>query len=69
MSAWKLQTIGVLVFALLMSALVRHEEQQIRELKQIRDALIELNHSKSEYIDAGCRGRYQGTEELLPGEK
>lgn len=32
------------------------------------NALIDLNHDKSVYIDAGCQGRYQGTEELLPGE-
>jgi hypothetical protein len=36
---------------------------QIHSLRQVRDELIELNHDKSVYIDAGCRGRYQGTEE------
>ena len=36
---------------------------KIRTLQQVRDELIELNHDKSVYIDAGCRGRYQGAEE------
>jgi hypothetical protein len=32
------------------------------------NALIELNHSKSVYIDSGCTAPYRGAEELLPGE-
>jgi hypothetical protein len=40
----------------------------IRRQREIINALIDLNHDKSEYIDAGCKGRYQGTEEMLPSE-
>jgi hypothetical protein len=36
---------------------------KIHTLLQVRDELIELNHDKSVYIDGGCSGRYQGTEE------
>jgi hypothetical protein len=36
---------------------------KIHTLQQVRDELIELNHDKSVYIDAGFRGQYQGTEE------
>jgi len=60
--------IGVLVFALLMAGAIRHDERTIKELRARVDALIELNHSKSEYIDSGCAVPYQGAEELLPGE-
>jgi hypothetical protein len=41
---------------------------KIYELRRDKDALIELNHSKSMYIDAGCAEPYKGAEELLPGE-
>jgi hypothetical protein len=37
---------------------------QIHCLREVRGELIELNHDKSVYIDAGCRGRYQGAEEI-----
>ena len=30
--------------------------------------LIELNHDKSVYIDTGCQGRFQGSEEWLSTE-
>ena len=30
-------------------------------------ALIDLNYDKSAYIDAGCSGRFQGSEEELSG--
>ena len=35
---------------------------------QTINALIELNHDKSVYIDSGCREPYKGTEEMLPAE-
>jgi len=41
---------------------------RIHSQAQVINALIELNHDKSVYIDAGCRGEYQGTEEMLPSE-
>jgi hypothetical protein len=53
----------VLAFIVMALGMYRVHEQQARI-----NALIELNHNKSLYIDAGCRGRYQGTEEMLPGE-
>jgi hypothetical protein len=61
--------LAVLIFALLMAWLIRYEERVIREQRETINELIELNNSKSEYIDAGCRGRYEGTEEMLPGER
>ncbi len=36
-------------------------------LKRDKNALIDLNHDKSAYIDAGCAGRFQGSEEELSG--
>jgi hypothetical protein len=40
---------------------------RVFEQRKTINALIELNHDKSVYIDAGCHGRYQGAEELLSG--
>jgi len=57
-----------LILAVSMIFLIRHEESVITERQRTIDALIDLNHDKSVYIDAGCRGQYQGTEEMLPSE-
>jgi hypothetical protein len=35
---------------------------------QVINELIELNYDKSLYIDSGCHGRYQGTEETTGRE-
>jgi hypothetical protein len=58
--------IGFFVGALIMVILL--QIVSIYRLQKDINALIELNHDKSVYIDAGCRGHYQGAEEFLPGE-
>jgi len=37
--------------------------------RQTISELIELNHDKSVYIDAGCQGRFEGSEEWLSTER
>ncbi len=37
--------------------------------RQTINALIDLNHDKSLFIDAGCRGQFHGSEEKLSEEK
>jgi hypothetical protein len=51
------------ILSLVALALLAVALWKIHSLRQVRDELIELNHDKSLYIDGGCRGRYQGTEE------
>jgi len=58
----------VVVFFILWSVLTCVVIWRNAEQARTIDALIELNHDKSVYIDSGCRGQYQGTEEMLPEE-
>lgn len=58
----------LLIFAVAMGALVRHEERQIAQQRATINALIDLNHDKSVYIDAGCPGHFTGAEEKLQEE-
>ena len=55
---------GTLVAILL--AITMLQAGYIKYQHEVISVLIDLNHDKSVYIDAGCQGRYQGTEEMLP---
>ena len=55
--------IALMLLGLILLAYVDYRQQQtINEL-------IELNHDKSVYIDAGCQGRFEGSEEWLSTER
>jgi len=55
--------IALMLLGLILLAYVDYRQQQtINEL-------IELNHDKSVYIDAGCQGRFEGSEEWLSMER
>ena len=53
--------IAMLLGIMLLAYVDYRQRQTIAEL-------IELNHDKSVYIDAGCMGRFQGSEEWLSTE-
>jgi len=53
--------IAMLLGIMLLAYVDYRQRQTIAEL-------IELNHDKSVYIDAGCKGRFQGSEEWLSTE-
>jgi len=63
-----MKTIGLIVAVCVLLGVTIGEFAVIRRQHEIINALIDLNHDKSEYIDAGCKGHYQGTEEMLPSE-
>jgi len=55
--------IALMLLGLILLAYVDYRQRQtIREL-------IELNHDKSVYIDAGCQGQFKGSEEWLSTER
>lgn len=58
------KNVAIALLALAVIALVDYAHQ----LRQVRNDLIDLNHDKSEYIDGGCKGRFQGSEEMLSHE-
>ena len=53
--------IAMLLGIMLLAYVDYRQRQTIAEL-------IELNHDKSVYIDAGCQGGFQGSEEWLSTE-
>ena len=58
----------LLALTLVLASLVIVELNYIACQHAVINALIDLNHDKSVYIDSGCNGRYQGTEEMLSSE-
>ena len=57
---------AILAAAILLLAV---SAMRIHRQMQTIDALIELNHDKSVWIDQGCRGEFKGTEERLSTER
>jgi hypothetical protein len=56
-------TLALLVLLGMAVYRIQRLQDERNDLTAVRNALIELNHDKSEYIDAGCNGEYQGSEE------
>lgn len=56
------------IFVLLALTAIASETLYIVRLRDTVNALIDLNHDKSLYIDGGCPGRFQGSEEQLSTE-
>lgn len=65
---YKIAIVLLVMLACVEGVVIYGQRRMINDLASIKNDLIDLNHDKSEYIDGGCKGQFQGSEEMLSHE-